>query len=796
MFSSLKLSALRSKNGGSNNSVNRQSPNGNEQHRKSTGKWLLDKVCSSQKADDCGSRMVSDAVKVYEPAHRRYADHCTYYGGKYNTNSNQCVKHKVIDVFIEREDGSLGIVLRGGAHVDPDMCRPLIVTHVRIDGPADREGTIKVGDHLLAVDGVSLNGLTLAEADAVLRQSDGACRLSIRYKVSAAERIGDTVNPMMVEVESPRPHQLGLSLTNTINNSAVIVDHVKPGSIAERCGAIFPGDQIVAVNDTRVAGTRTAASDVYKLLRMCGGTQPTLRLEIIPAYTSDLIHADYCSSYDLRQNMYCLYEDPVEPSVWEPTESHNVVRTDYTILTLVADENGRFGMDVRSNSSAFVVCSIEHGGPADQTGCLQVGDRILSVNGCKSASFVASSQQPLHEFLGPEVKNACIKVEFDIIDFVVPTSGEFTVKLVKSENRSLGITITDDGNGHVSISEIIPGSIAHRSGTLKTGDTLLAVDNKSLHNCTMQEATEILQDAGDVVTLHVQTSNVELDDYENDDDLVQYTVELYKKGEPLGITITGSEDCRLPISIQELSPGGLVARTGAIHIGDRLLAINGTDLSEAPLSTAIAQLQNTDDRVVITVSRPQRPVYTSIGLLSTDSAIESDTTQSAPNLHEPTPERIVLRHRSNSAQRKVPEFDSDYFGGTLRPYYIREHTDYDIDSIFKIAENQDRDGLLDFDLFQVTLFKDAVYEDFGFSISDGLYERGVFVNNIRKGGPADLSGMLKRYDRIIQVNNTRTDDSDCCLTVPLVASAGDRITLTVERRNNMSRVQFPTVRYF
>jgi len=36
---------------------------------------------------------------------------------------------------------------------------------------------------------------------------------------------------------------------------------------------------------------------------------------------------------------------------------------------------------------------------------------------------------------------------------------------------------------------------------------------------------------------------------------VQYTVELYKKGEPLGITITGSEDSRLPISIQELSPG-------------------------------------------------------------------------------------------------------------------------------------------------------------------------------------------------------------------------------------------------
>ncbi|XP_025416585.1 glutamate receptor-interacting protein 2-like isoform X3 [Sipha flava] len=716
-------------------------------------------------------------------------------------NTHQYVKHKVIDVFIEREDGNLGIVLRGGAHPDPEMCKPLTVTHVRSDGPADREGTIKVGDHLLAIDGVSLNGLTLADADAVLRQTDGACRLTIRYQVSAADRVGNAACPMLVEVESPRPHQLGLTLTNTINNSAVVVDHVKPGSIAERCGAIFPGDQIVAVNDTRVAGLRTAASDVYKLLRTCGGVQPTLRLEIIPAFTSDFSHTEYCSSYDSRQHLYSVYEDPViEPTVaWEPTESQNtVMRVDYTILTLVADENGRFGMDVRSNNLALVVYYIEPGGPADRTGCVQVGDRILSVNGCKSTSFVPLYQQPLHEFLGPEVKNACIKVEFDIADSVVPTSGEFTVKLVKNDYRSLGITITDDGNGQVCISEIVPGSIAHRSGTLKIGDTLLAANNKSLSDCTRQEATDILQEAGDVVTLRVRTSGATTDDYENEDDLVQYTVELYKKGEPLGITITGSEDSRLPISIQELSPGGLADRTGAIHVGDRLLAINGADLSEAPLSTAIAQLQNTDDRVVITVCRPQhqqpqRPFYTSVGLLSTtadDSAIESDTTRSAPNLHEPTPERIVLRHRSKSAQRKVPEFDSDYFGGTLRPYYIREHADYDVDSIFKIAENQDRDGLLDFDLFQVTLFKDAVYEDFGFSISDGLYERGVFVNNIRKGGPADLSGMLKRYDRIIQVNNTRTDDSDCCLTVPLVASAGDKITLTVERRHNASRIQF------
>ena len=35
------------------------------------------------------------------------------------------------------------------------------------------------------------------------------------------------------------------------------------------------------------------------------------------------------------------------------------------------------------------------------------------------------------------------------------------------------------------------------------------------------------------------------------------------------------------------------------------------------------------------------------------------------------------------------------------------------------------------EVVRVSLFKDPVYEDFGFSVSDGLYERGIFINRIR-----------------------------------------------------------------
>lgn len=61
------------------------------------------------------------------------------------------------------------------------------------------------------------------------------------------------------------------------------------------------------------------------------------------------------------------------------------------------------------------------------------------------------------------------------------------------------------------------------------------------------------------------------------------------------------------------------------------------------------------------------------------------------------------------------------------------------------------ESMLDNEIYHVTLYKDSIYDDYGFSVSDGLYEKGVYVNRIRKGGPADIVGLLKPYDRIIQV---------------------------------------------
>lgn len=48
------------------------------------------------------------------------------------------------------------------------------------------------------------------------------------------------------------------------------------------------------------------------------------------------------------------------------------------------------------------------------------------------------------------------------------------------------------------------------------------------------------------------------------------------------------------------------------------------------------------------------------------------------------------------------------------------------------------------------MIKDPESDDFGFSVSDGFLEKGVYVNMVRPDGPADRSG-LRAYDRILQV---------------------------------------------
>ena len=241
-----------------------------------------------------------------------------------------------------------------------------------------------------------------------------------------------------------------------------------------------------------------------------------------------------------------------------------------------------------------------------------------------------------------------------------------------------------------------------------------------------------------------------------------------------------------------MAEGGLAQRTKAIQLGDELVEVNGACVRGRTLKDAIPLLQNAGDLVKLKLTRmviiperdfqrapsfrlpprpPPSPIYAP--LQPAPTAILQPLT--SPKHQPSTPNPIY----APLSPITPPSFSPLFSHGPRSPRSGSE----DLPTITLLPQTGPRggEGGLPQEVTKVTLFKDTVYEDFGFSVSDGLYERGIFVNTVRKGGPADTSGLLKAFDRILQINSTRTAEFDCCLAVPLIAAAGDKIELLLTR---------------
>lgn len=135
----------------------------------------------------------------------------------------------------------------------------------------------------------------------------------------------------------------------------------------------------------------------------------------------------------------------------------------------------------------FIIAQVVPDSVAERSGCLQKGDRILGVN--KMYNLDANTIRQLlgdfgvktaanHYHNQPQATNWVeLELEFDMADSVIPSSGVFNIKLIRQNRCGLGITVNGNNHGSFVISEVKPGSAAHRTGSLRAGDVLLAVDN-------------------------------------------------------------------------------------------------------------------------------------------------------------------------------------------------------------------------------------------------------------------------------------------------------------------------------
>ncbi|XP_017727060.1 PREDICTED: glutamate receptor-interacting protein 1 isoform X2 [Rhinopithecus bieti] len=869
---------------------------------------------------------------------------------------------RTVEVTLHKEGNTFGFVIRGGAHDDRNKSRPVVITCVRPGGPADREGTIKPGDRLLSVDGIRLLGTTHAEAMSILKQCGQEATLLIEYDVSVMDSVATASGPLLVEVAKTPGASLGVALTTSMccNKQVIVIDKIKSASIADRCGALHVGDHILSID-----GTSMEYCTLAEATQFLANTTDQVKLEILPHHQTRLAlkgpdHAALVSSsfsptsmsaYSLSSlNMGTLprslystsprgtmmrrrlkkkdFKSSLSLASSTVGLAGQVVHTETTEVVLTADPVTGFGIQLQGSvfatetlSSPPLISYIEADSPAERCGVLQIGDRVMAINGIptEDSTFEEANQLLRDSSITSKVT---LEIEFDVAESVIPSSGTFHVKLPKKHNVELGITISSPSSRKpgdpLVISDIKKGSVAHRTGTLELGDKLLAIDNIRLDNCSMEDAVQILQQCEDLVKLKIRKDEDNSDEQESSGAII-YTVELKRYGGPLGITISGTEEPFDPIIISSLTKGGLAERTGAIHIGDRILAINSSSLKGKPLSEAIHLLQMAGETVTLKikkqtdaqsasspkkfpisshlsdlgdveedsspaqkpgklsdmypstvpsvdsavdswdgsaidtsygnqgtsfqasgynfntydwrspkqrgslspVTKPRSQTYPDVGLSNEDwdrstasgfaGAADSAEIEQEENFWSQALEDLEtcgqsgilreleatimsgstmsLNHEAPTPRSQLGRQASFQERSSSRPHYsqtTRSNTlpsDVGRKSVTLRKMKQEIKEIMSptpVELHKVTLYKDSDMEDFGFSVADGLLEKGVYVKNIRPAGPGDLGG-LKPYDRLLQVNHVRTRDFDCCLVVPLIAESGNKLDLVISR---------------
>ncbi|XP_034446870.1 glutamate receptor-interacting protein 2-like isoform X3 [Hippoglossus hippoglossus] len=801
---------------------------------------------------------------------------------------------------VKGPSASLGISLTTTIYRSKQV---IIIDKIKAASVVERCGALHAGDILLSIDGTSTEHCHLMEATQLLASTSDVVKLEIL----PASQSRLPVRPQdTVKVQKSNHHHWDQSSNYChpphASHSKTWSSPSHPHNQQDHCKSLVSGG--FSPSSTATSGFSSQGSNT------------------LPCSVPPMAPNSPRSTTSKRRNRKKDHKSSLSLASSSVGPGGQIFHVETSEVFLKGDPLTGFGLQLQGGvfatetlSAPPVIRFIEPDSPAERCGLLQVGDRLLSINGILTED---GTLEEAHQLLRDSAlaNKVTVDVEFDVAESVVPSSGTFHVKLPKRRGVELGITISASKKPGkpLIISDIRKGSIAHRTGTLEPGDRLLAIDSVRLENCTMEDAMHVLQQAEDMVKLRIQKDEDNIDELEMSGSII-YTVELKRYNGPLGITISGTEEPFDPIVISGLTRKGLAERTGAIHIGDRVLAINGVSLKGKPLSEAIHHLQMAGESVTLKIKKQadksdgRQSLDREAGFLSDpedelmdshkmskhsevysatvpsiDSAMSSwdssgfDAGYSSQGtyLHKTSDillnpndwRRTQLRSHTNSSSAglvhhsalydgrfsedewdKIPgfvspprchgtlnhddsfwsqalqdletcgqseilrELEASMTGSALSLYLEETKTNEDLmfqsefspikreginhtESKTKSSLNTSAgarnaaargrgdlcDGLSSttLALHKVTVRKDLESHDFGFSVSDGLLEKGVFVNMIRPDGPADQAG-VKPFDRILQVNRVRTRDLDCCLTVPLIMEAGDSLDLVISR---------------
>ncbi|XP_049870154.1 disks large homolog 2-like isoform X3 [Pectinophora gossypiella] len=293
--------------------------------------------------------------------------------GHYQPNCDESVWESV-EVSLERGSSGLGLSIAGG-----ETGGDVTITRLAAAGAASTDGRLQIGDILLQVNDVSVEGAPHSVAVEALQKAGNVVRLRVRR----ARR------PRIVTL-CRGARGLGLGIAGGADDGAggdagVFVSHIAVGGAAHHDGRLRLGDKILAVRDDdgietsligathaqAVAALRRTGEHVTLIVLPAGSFPPVAKTA--PLY-STRTQATSCST------LHELLEE-------EHLEIPRCVR-----MVRLVRSGSRLGMDIvgglggegepsggEDDTCGVFVSGVAEGGAA--SGMLHRGDRILSVDG-------------------------------------------------------------------------------------------------------------------------------------------------------------------------------------------------------------------------------------------------------------------------------------------------------------------------------------------------------------------------------------------------------------------------------
>ncbi|XP_058528338.1 multiple PDZ domain protein isoform X2 [Ochotona princeps] len=460
---------------------------------------------------------------------------------------------------LPKDQGGLGIAIS-----EDDTLNGVIIKSLTEHGIAAKDGRLKVGDHILAVDDEVVVGYPVEKFVSLLKTAKTTVKLTICAEnpdlqavpsaagAASGEKRTSCPSPVVLQSSSPEPESVrstSRSSTPAIFASDPATCPIIPGcetTIEISKGRTGLGLSIVGGSDTLLGAI--IIHEVYEEGAACKDGRLWAGDQILEVNGIDLRKATHDEAINvLRQTpqrvRLTLYRDEA------PYREEDVC--DAVTVELQKKPGKGLGLSIvgKRNDTGVFVSDIVKGGIADVDGRLMQGDQILMVNG----EDVRNATQ--------EAVAALLKCSLGTVTLEV---GRIKTGPFHSERRPS------------QSSQVSEGSLSSFTLPLSGTSTTESLESSSKKNALASEIQGLR------------------------------TVEI-KKGltDSLGISIAGGVGSPLgdvPIFIAMMHPNGVAAQTQKLRVGDRIVSICGTSTEGMTHTQAVTLLKNASGSIEMQVA--------------------------------------------------------------------------------------------------------------------------------------------------------------------------------------------------